>query len=103
MSDPAYPPIIYTSPAALERLVDGLGPTPPGRCSEAIAEIAALRQEAADYIDEYDRPYNEVDGGWLEEDGESLKDGESAEEYHAAHARLETYDTVLAILMGRTT
>jgi len=68
---------------------------------DAVREIEALRQKASDYIDEYDRPCTEVEGGWLEPDGESLKDGESAEEYHAAVATVQTYDKVLAIL--RTT
>jgi hypothetical protein len=64
---------------------------------DAVREVQALRQKAVDYHDEYDRPYTEVEGGWLDEDG-SWKDWESEAEGASCEARIDAYDEVLAIL-----
>jgi hypothetical protein len=64
-----------------------------------IEKVPELLDAAKAYVEEYDRPCTEVDGGWLDPEGLSLKDGESAEEYYAAVATIETLGQVADLLV----
>lgn len=65
----------------------------------AIWRIQRLRDDAQAYLEEYDRPDSEVEGGWLDDDG-SIKDWESGEEYHAALATVAAYDKAIETLLS---
>jgi hypothetical protein len=61
-----------------------------------LQHVPAALVEAQRYHDEYDRPYTEVTGGWLDDDG-SLLGWEEGEEYAASIATIDTLTEIASL------
>lgn len=55
---------------------------------KVLLELPRELDEAVAYHDEYDQPYDEVEGGWLDHDG-SIKSWEAGEDWAASQARID--------------
>jgi hypothetical protein len=61
-----------------------------------LQHVPAALVEAQRYHDEYDRHYEEVEGGWLGDQGEILN-WDTAEEYAASMATIDTLTEIAAL------